>query len=815
MLGGFTSLGARGTPGGAIGHQGETAPSHLAMAFNGESLIWFNETGLPLGTSWSVLLGGLSNSSNTSSIGFVEPQGHYAYTIGPVSGYTTPDYSGSVNVNGPSTAVPVPWTLSMYPVVFSETGLPSGASWSVTFNGATSSSPGPTISFTAPNGTYPFSVGPVAGYSPSPPSGSISVNGAPAAQTISWTQATYPVVFSEGGLPTGTKWFLNVTGEPAAVSTSSTVTLNLPDGTYSFSIASANKHYAPVPGTGTFIVQSGNYSQAVSFTLVASSLVVNESGLPAATTWYLNISGESPLSSTTTQLTLHLPNGTYAYSIATGNKEYAPLPASGALTIDGAGVSLSVIFSLNVYPLTFTEVGLPAGTAWTIVVGGVMNGTSTTPWINMTHANATGLPFAVGLVPGYSPAPPYGVVQVLGGPVSVRIAFSTTTYTVAFEEVGLLLGTDWGANLSGDLHFSTGAEIRFNVPNGTYGFTIPALRGHVPSPSNGTVTVDGNETTVTIYWNTVTYPVSFLPFGLPNGTVWGVTLGGYLQDNRSGPVVFQVPSGTYRFSLAPLPGYRGTPVVGTVHVGAQPVTQFIRWTVCAFPVSFSAIGLAPDTAWGVEVGSTWRIGRGTTISFELPNGTYAYQYSALAGYRPASRQGTMVVNGSSLGILSQWSTIAYSLVFSEVGLPNRLSWGITFDGVSYSPTGTTLTLNVPNGTYPFSVASTGAYVGNPSTGWVTVSGGLTALQVTFDKPPSALQSLEQDVPYVLGGFAVLFVMILGVTTWSRRRRKRRSAHPPPRGAAIPPPGRMEQPTRPPLPVPRPPGTPPSEHRPPR
>jgi hypothetical protein len=126
MLGGFTSLGARGTPGGAIGHQGETAPSHLAMAFNGESLIWFNETGLPLGTSWSVLLGGLSNSSNTSSIGFVEPQGHYAYTIGPVSGYTTPDYSGSVNVNGPSTAVPVPWTLSMYPVVFQRPGSPQG-----------------------------------------------------------------------------------------------------------------------------------------------------------------------------------------------------------------------------------------------------------------------------------------------------------------------------------------------------------------------------------------------------------------------------------------------------------------------------------------------------------------------------------------------------------------------------------------------------------------------------------------------------------------------------------------------------------------
>ena len=880
-LGGFTFLGAGGTPGSGIGGPGNRGPFPVAAGQDTNATVWFNETGLPPGTGWSVLLGDSFNSSTTPSIGFVEPQGQYDYTIEPVGGYVTPNYSGFINVHDQNTTVSVPWTLSTYSVEFLETGLPvgtgwsvtfngstssssgptitftapngtypfsvgpvpgyspnpqsgsltvngapitqtiswtqaaysvdftesglpTGTSWSVTFNGATSSSSNPTISFTAPNGTYPFSVGPVPGYSPNPQSGSLTVNGAPITQTISWTQAAYAVTFSEGGLPSGTEWFLNITGEPGAASTTSSLTVNLPDGTYSFSIASTNKHYAPAPGTGTFTVDSGTYSQSVTFALVASSLVVTESGLPSSTSWYLNISGENPLASTTTEIAVSLPNGTYAYAVATGNKEYAPFPASGGFTIDGAGVAVSVPFSLNVYPLTFMEVGLPAGTSWSVVLGGPSSGVSTTPWINMTQANTTDLTFSLGLVPGFSPTPAHGVVQVLGGPVSVRIVFTTANYTVVFEEIGLALGTDWGANLSGIMHFSTGADIPFAVPNGTYAYTIPALKGSFPSPSTGSVTLDGNDTTVKVYWNTVTYPVSFLPFGLANGTLWEVTLGGYLQANRSGPIIFHEPSGSYGFSLAPLPGYRGLPLKGIVHVGTQSVTQFIRWTALTFPVSFSALGLAPGTAWGVEVGSIWHVSGATTISFELPNGTYAYRYSLLAGYRPVSRQGNLTVNGSSLGILSQWSPIVYSLVLSEVGLPNTSSWTITFDGVTYSPTGATLTLSVPNGTYPFSVTPPSAYIGNPSTGWVTVSGGLTALQVSFVKPLSALQSLGRDIPFVLGGFAVLFVLILGINLWTRRRRRRPPAETGRRGGPVYPPGQKGQGARPPLPVPRPP-----------
>jgi hypothetical protein len=71
-----------------------------------------------------------------------------------------------------------------YTVTFTETGLPSGGSWSVTLNGVTKSSTSSSISFTEPNGTYAYTIGAISGCSRSPPSGSVTVNGAPVAVNV-------------------------------------------------------------------------------------------------------------------------------------------------------------------------------------------------------------------------------------------------------------------------------------------------------------------------------------------------------------------------------------------------------------------------------------------------------------------------------------------------------------------------------------------------------------------------------------------------------------------------------------------------------
>ena len=49
-------------------------------------------------------------------------------------------------------------SLTEYPVIFTESGLPSGTSWSVTLNGTSQTSSTATIGFEEPNGSYVYYV---------------------------------------------------------------------------------------------------------------------------------------------------------------------------------------------------------------------------------------------------------------------------------------------------------------------------------------------------------------------------------------------------------------------------------------------------------------------------------------------------------------------------------------------------------------------------------------------------------------------------------------------------------------------------------
>jgi hypothetical protein len=92
-------------------------------------------------------------------------------------------------VSGSSLAEPMLlYTHVTYSVSFTETGLPPGASWSVTLNGVTRTSTSSTITFSDPNGTYGYTVGAVSGCQRTPSSGSVSVNGTAIAVTVKFTR---------------------------------------------------------------------------------------------------------------------------------------------------------------------------------------------------------------------------------------------------------------------------------------------------------------------------------------------------------------------------------------------------------------------------------------------------------------------------------------------------------------------------------------------------------------------------------------------------------------------------------------------------
>jgi YVTN family beta-propeller protein len=140
----------------------------------------FNETGLASGTRWAVTFAGLVASSSSSQIVFHELNGTYPYVVGSVAGYGAVPLSGSLWVHGLPSGVQVRYTLGAqrtYEVTFAETGLAMQTLWTVTINGSVEKTSNPTIMVAEPNGTYPFTVGAVQGYSETPASGTASVNG--------------------------------------------------------------------------------------------------------------------------------------------------------------------------------------------------------------------------------------------------------------------------------------------------------------------------------------------------------------------------------------------------------------------------------------------------------------------------------------------------------------------------------------------------------------------------------------------------------------------------------------------------------------
>jgi hypothetical protein len=94
----------------------------------------------------------------------------------------------------------------LYAVTFIEAGLPTGTSWSVTFDSSRGTSTGPTITFYVANGSYVYSVATVAGYSVVPSSGAQLVSGPGASVTVAFTAiaaSSTSAAFEEGGLTGG------------------------------------------------------------------------------------------------------------------------------------------------------------------------------------------------------------------------------------------------------------------------------------------------------------------------------------------------------------------------------------------------------------------------------------------------------------------------------------------------------------------------------------------------------------------------------------------------------------------------------------
>ena len=170
--------------------------------------VTFTESGLPSGTTWYVNLtesngthydsGSITGSSYTIKLS----NGTYSYTIATMDKtYSPSPSSGTFTVNGASLSESVVFSKVTYLVTFTESGLPSGTTWSVTLNGTTKSSTADTITFSVPNGTYSYSIGAVSGYTVSNSNGSVTVSGKNIPVSITFSSTSPPAKQPSSGIP--------------------------------------------------------------------------------------------------------------------------------------------------------------------------------------------------------------------------------------------------------------------------------------------------------------------------------------------------------------------------------------------------------------------------------------------------------------------------------------------------------------------------------------------------------------------------------------------------------------------------------------
>jgi hypothetical protein len=763
----------------------------------------FTEANLPYGSPWWVDAPGLPPpelgwNATTSGVAFAFvgqsgpticlrfAVGTYAYTVGTSNPMWTAkggsfvlrgpltrpaeivcgEPEGSVLVNGASVTVTVTFSLLIFEVTFDASGLPGGEAWWINITGgdlaATLSleSTGPNVTARLVNASYyNFTAGSSdARYDWPHAAMPLHVSGANLTVNVTFVAVTYPIQFNEQNLPrTGITWYVNLTGEPSLSATTSasggtSVSVNLTNGTYSYSAAAAN-YSAPA---GTFRVDGpiAPLLIPVNFTFVGrlnftppiySSLIgpfLGDGAVSLSDTFGVATSfGSYPAGAEWVNGTI---NGTSVSFTSRGGGLFTGAVDVGSLR---PGAVLSVVatyraggpFAIASYPIWVVAppAWLQSFLSWT--GGGVLTvpGAPASPWNNSYTLRLEGnfslssefnvnLPLA-GFTGGGSyqllPSAELSLVLASGGALTMGAQFAFATPEIDVGVAAVQMSASVGAYgtfalgngsivwESAELWVNVSGSVSFNVPIYGYTFDVPDL---------GSVTI-GLSATITVS-PSVAVALTLLPSSAPSDDLipgLGVTLSDItaaigtslsLALNAGVGVASIDGAGTIGVTLylgPSKPYVEGGTVTGGVSIGYQ----VLYWSGTLWSVSGTLYswGTDPPTSGGGSGGAgspadarpSAGLGNNSTTYAPIPRYYYNVSNASTLDYgeltwTAGASDGVAIRNVYPFATLTAAGGASSALLlYGSDNVSKPVDEGLSVQGLAYNvTTGTVRTVNV-------------------------------------------------------------------------------------------------------------------------
>ncbi|MGP6207974.1 hypothetical protein ACNF42_08115 [Cuniculiplasma sp. SKW3] len=444
------------------------------------------------------------------------------------------------------------------------------------------------------------------------------------------------------------------------------------------------------------------------------SIIFREIGLRSGFFWTVELGGEE-LSAGSTGLTVPSiisfsePRGTFEYHIFASNASYRPSPSYGSVVVNQSSIIVPISFSdFNVNGVVAAATG-PIGNINDInetnFVGVVENPnvcdvTYPSYWLNYSNqlptANGEGSGFyALASQEFYTPAPntPVNYVQFYIEPNMVYYEQFSQGYAHIVVNIG-----------------SAPFQNKSNFPFLYYNLTGTDISNHV----SGLVTLKFPGDGITLS-TTGPYYLNFWEAVNENTSSSG---------NGGGELCYEGSAGSPHQGW----GYGPNEFIGTI---TSPTQDIGTGAAYDFATTSKAEGVFNGGFFGNSYSYTEFF-----ISHDAISSSYN-PYYFLLGYTPhvAASNSTVIVN--------------------EVGLPTGTEWNATINGTQLSGTSSSIDFSLGNNSqYYYQIPAVGNYVGNISSGYITVDKNVEYLNITFSLPVGPVPSNWGTSDYALQYFNV-------------------------------------------------------------